>query len=339
MTYPAKTSFDSVIPSNLEVEGNLTVDGTSTVTGAQTFSGAVTIAGALAANGGITCDTNKFTVADVSGNTVVGGTLGVTGATTLTGALAANGGITVDTTAFTVADTTGATHIAGDLDVATNKFTVASASGNTVVAGTLGVTSDLAVATNKFTVAAASGNTAVAGTLNITGATLLAGGITAGGSPRGAGTWTINSATDGTNTACTNGTMYVGMVFLQRNCTVTGIQYLVGSVGGTDSVIVSLHNAAGVVLANSAVGGTVVGTAAQSQQVPFTAQYTAVGPALMWIGLTFNGATAKFRTVPAYCNVGHGLVGGSVAQTFGTVAAFTPPTTFTADVVPVASLY
>ena len=37
------------------------------------------------------------------------GTLAVTGATTLTGALAANGGITCDTNAFTVEDTTGNT--------------------------------------------------------------------------------------------------------------------------------------------------------------------------------------------------------------------------------------
>jgi len=38
----------------------------------------------LVANGGITCDTDKFTVADTSGNTAIGGTLDVTGATTLT---------------------------------------------------------------------------------------------------------------------------------------------------------------------------------------------------------------------------------------------------------------
>ena len=57
----------------------------------------------------------------------------------------------------------------GDLNVATNKFNVVAASGNTSIAGTLGVASDLAVATNKFTVTASSGNTAVAGTLDATG--------------------------------------------------------------------------------------------------------------------------------------------------------------------------
>lgn len=92
------------------------------------------------ANGGIAVDGTAFTVADTTGNTAIAGTLQVTGATTLTGALAANGGITVDSTNFTVSGTTGAVHTAGDFDVATNKFTVAAASGNTAIGGTLGVT-------------------------------------------------------------------------------------------------------------------------------------------------------------------------------------------------------
>ena len=126
-----------------------------------TTAGAISTASSAALDGGITVDstnftvhgttgavhtaadfdvaTNKFTVAAATGDTVVAGTLGVTGVTTLTGSLAANGGITVDSTNFTVHGTTGAVHTAADFDVATNKFTVASATGNTVVAGTLGV--------------------------------------------------------------------------------------------------------------------------------------------------------------------------------------------------------
>lgn len=63
----------------------------------------------------------------------------------------------------------GALGLTGDLAIATSKFTVAAASGNTAIAGTLGVTGDVAINTSKFTVAAASGNTAVAGTLAVTG--------------------------------------------------------------------------------------------------------------------------------------------------------------------------
>ena len=53
-------------------------------------------------------------------------------------------------------DVTGATGIDGDFDIASNKFTVAAATGNTSVAGTLGVDGDFDIASNKFTVAAAT---------------------------------------------------------------------------------------------------------------------------------------------------------------------------------------
>lgn len=181
-----------------------------------------------------------------------------------------------------------------------------------------------------------SGN--FAGTLAVTGASTLTGGI-AGGIPRNVGTWQPVAATSGTDTACSNGTAYVGSVFVPENCTVTGIQYLIGSVGGTDKVIASLHDKNGTLLANSALAGATVGTAATLQQVAFTSTYAAVGPAYYFIALTFNGTTAKFRSVPAYCNAGNGVIGNGVTQTFGTAATFTAPTTFTADKVPVASLY
>jgi hypothetical protein len=159
----------------------------------------------------------------------------------------------------------------------------------------------------------------------------------AGGIPRNVATWQAIAATSGTDTACTNGTAYVGSVFLPMNATVTGIQYLIGSVGGTDKVIASLHSSTGALLANSATAGATVGTAANLQQVAFTATYNAVGPAFYFVALTFNGTTAKFRSVPAFTNAG--VIGNGVTQTFGTPAAFTAPTTFTADKVPVASLY
>lgn len=179
---------------------------------------------------------------------------------------------------------------------------------------------------------------ALSGTLSVTGASTLTGGI-AGGKPYNIGTWQPVAATSGTDTACTNGTAYVGSIFIPGNCTVTGIQYLIGSVGGTDKVIASLHSASGAVLANSATAGATVGTAANLQQVAFTSTYAAVGPQWGFIALTFNGTTAKFRSVPNFCNAGNGVIGNGVTQTFGSVAAFTPPTTFTADKVPVASLY
>jgi hypothetical protein len=170
-----------------------------------------------------------------------------------------------------------------------------------------------------------------------TGAITLGAGAT-GGWARNIGTWSNVAATSGSDSACSNGTAYCGSIFVPLNCTITGIQYLVGSVGGTNKVVVSLHSSTGALLANSAVAGTTVGTAAQVQQVAFTAPYAAVGPQSFFVAVTFDGTTAKFRTVPAFCN-GNGVVGDGVTQTFGTPATFTAPTSFVADKVPVASVY
>jgi hypothetical protein len=109
-------------------------------------------------------------------------------------------------------------------------------------------------------------------------------------------------------------------------------------VGGTDKVIAELFDSSGALLANSALAGATVGTAANSQQVALTAVYEAV-PGLYFVGLVFNGTTAKFRTVPAFCQVGKNLLAGSVAHTFGTAAAVVVPLTFTADKSPVMSFY
>jgi hypothetical protein len=51
-------------------------------------TGTLNVTGATVLNGGLTMDTNKFTVADTTGNTAIGGTLAVTGATTMSAALA-----------------------------------------------------------------------------------------------------------------------------------------------------------------------------------------------------------------------------------------------------------
>ncbi len=88
---------------------------------------------------GTTIDSITFagTTIAITGNETVSGTLGVTGATTLTGAA---------TCSSTLA-------VVGNVAVNTNKFTVAAASGNTLVAGTLTVGSiDVTPTEGSFTV-------------------------------------------------------------------------------------------------------------------------------------------------------------------------------------------
>ena len=70
-------------------------------------TGATTLSGALAANGGVNCDSGKFTIADTSGNTVIGGTLNVAGASTFTGAVTQ-----VATPVFRHVTTTAPTNVA-----------------------------------------------------------------------------------------------------------------------------------------------------------------------------------------------------------------------------------
>jgi hypothetical protein len=150
--------------------------------------------------------------------------------------------------------------------------------------------------------------------------------------------WPINSATAGTDTACTNGTTYYTSLWIPGNVFVNTISYLIGSVGGTDKVIASIYDSAGTLIANSAAAGATVGTTATVQDVALTAPIVLPGPGIILVGLTFNGTTAKFRSVPAQCS--NGILGGSATQTFGTVtSSITVSTTpFTADKAPVVYL-
>jgi len=116
--------------------------------------------------------TNKFTVAVASGNTSVGGTLGVTGAATLSSTISVSGAATLSSTLGVTGESTLASAIVSDLT--DNRIVIAGTAGaleddaNFTFDGT-----DFKIATNKFTVAVASGNTSVAGTFGVTGAATL----------------------------------------------------------------------------------------------------------------------------------------------------------------------
>jgi len=137
-----------------DTSGNVATAGTLTVTGATTQTGEWQAGGGYGSTG--------ITVA-TTGNVSTNGALVVDSTSTLTGAVAMDGGITCDTNKFTVADTSGnvltagTLTVAGDVAVNTNKFTVTAASGNTLVAGTLavsGAATITGVLTNKYDAAA-----------------------------------------------------------------------------------------------------------------------------------------------------------------------------------------
>ena len=175
-------------------------------------------------------------------------------------------------------------------------------------------------------------------TINASGVITATGGVknASGGTFRWANGGSVALATSGTDTACSNGDRYWVGVSLDVNATLTGISYLIGSVGGTDKVIVELRNTAGVLVATSALAGATVGTAANLQSVDFIAP-VAVTAGQYYAVVQFNGTTAKFRTYPI---PGSPFVASTAAGTFGTpVASITPGTTFTASKGPICLTY
>jgi hypothetical protein len=131
---------------NNSLAGNLAVGGNLNVTGATTLSGNLSVPGTLSCTGDFAVNTNKFNVTASSGNTSVEGTLGVTGASSLS-SLSTSGAATVGTTLG----------VTGNFSVATNRFMVDSATGNTVVAGTLDASGTTTLAGNLL----ANGNTTI----------------------------------------------------------------------------------------------------------------------------------------------------------------------------------
>jgi hypothetical protein len=126
-------------------------------------------------------------------------------ASTYTGLLKNADNSTVGATLKAISDGSGndsalqisnaAVNTTGDFSVATNKLTVASASGNTAVAGTLAVTG----ATNLSSLIT-SGAATIGGALNVTGATTLTGNLTVPGNLAVTGTSTLTGATAVTGT-------------------------------------------------------------------------------------------------------------------------------------------
>jgi len=122
--------------------------------------------------------------------------------------------------------------------------------------------------------------------------------------------------------------------------TLTGIQVLVGGTGGTDKWIAELHDVNGVLLATSATAGTTTAAAGTWQQLAFTSTLPLV-PGTYFLTIQSNGTTATLATYnfPAPVIATTPLVTGSVTGTFGTGANFTPATTYTTAVGPVALPY
>lgn len=200
-------------------------------------------------------------------------------ASTYTGLLKNADNSTVGATLKAISDGSGndsalqisnaAVNTTGDFSVATNKLTVASASGNTAIAGTLAVTG----ATNLSSLIT-SGAATIGGALNVTGATTLTGNLTvpgnlavtgttgvtgnfavntnkftvaaASGDTVIAGTLGVTGAVTATGNLSTSGTLGGNALLINGNGTITGYLNISGdsNIGnaGTDTLVIASNN-------------------------------------------------------------------------------------------------
>lgn len=150
--------------------------------------------------------------------------------------------------------------------------------------------------------------------------------------------WTPGTLTGGTSTNGSATVLYMTQIYIDYGVTITGIAVNNAATVGTNKYIVALFNGSGVPVANSALAGVTTAGASSYQSIPFTSPYALTVPGTYWIGVYINGATDTFYTEPAVAQIG-GLAGSVSGQVFGTVGSVTLPTTFTANVGPIAFTY
>lgn len=156
--------------------------------------------------------------------------------------------------------------------------------------------------------------------------------------PNTGGTAYTSINTSGTTLAAT--TMYCTEVDLPTNKLLTGIAVLNGtSADGTDKHLVALYDSGGNLLANSALAGAATSGASVFQTFAFTSTFFAVGPAQYFACMQTNGTTNTVRMAVTGSSADTILTKGVTGQTFGTLASFTAPTSFTTAVGPYVYLY
>lgn len=196
-------------------------------------------------------------------------------------------------------------------------------SGNVTVAGTLGVT----------------GSATFTSSVTVTGTMTQSGGETIVGNPTvwNSGNYQSPATTGLTQTQIVTTDTYFAEVFIPGNTVVTGISLMNGHTTNAGvSLSVGLANSAGTIVAKSAT--TVAQSTADAyQQIPFTATYSAVGPAKYFIAVQGSTTTGYFAS-HTIGNFGATLITSETYGTFLTTASYAT-TTFTTARGPVCSTY
>lgn len=140
------------------------------------------------------------------------------------------------------------------------------------------------------------------------------------------------------------GTWYITSIFVPGTFTVNTINVLQGSTVTTNKLVGYIYNAAvlGTPVAKTPTAGVITGSANTFLALTLTGTggsgpVTLVGPATYYLVIQGNGSTDSIRTVAASTYVGV-LTQAAGSGTFGTAPTITLPTSFTANVAPIAYL-
>lgn len=181
----------------------------------------------------------------------------------------------------------------------------------------------------------------VTDTLTVTGVTTHTGAVTLSGGVVGVSTPSVVHSGSAAPVAATSGTdvtpsvteTYIVEVYVPVNTTFTGIAILNGSaVAGNARA--SMATAAGVPIAAALTASTAQSGTAAYQKIPFAVAWAAIAGKYL-ILLQFNNTGARFRAHA----VGNFGASKKTGETYGTFTTVTAPTTFTADLGPIADLY
>jgi hypothetical protein len=150
---------------NTVIAGSLDVAGASSLTSSLYVGGIVTMFSGQTVQGQVAFNNLTESADTATGSLVVAGGTGIAKNLNVGGNFYASKSVTLG----------AGIQMAGSLQLAGNKFTVSSATGNTVIAGTLQLASDFSINSTQFTVNASNGNTVVNGTLDVKSNTTIAG--------------------------------------------------------------------------------------------------------------------------------------------------------------------
>jgi hypothetical protein len=141
-------------------------------------------------------------------------------------------------------------------------------------------------------------------------------------------------STDFNNSTPVTTETYVSEIFVPCNMTITGVALFNGT-DVTGNVTIGLATSAGAPITAAKSASTAGSGTDAIQLIPFATPYAVVGPATYYIQVQYSSATARYNT---FVLGKHGVL-VQTAQTYGTLASFTPPTTFVTAVGSVGGLY